>query len=88
MPWLADRFEEHRPRLRAVACRMLGSLTEADDAVQNTWTHVSRADAGEAENIGGLADHDRGSCVFELAVHVLVPASLCHRPGLRCYACR
>jgi RNA polymerase sigma-70 factor (ECF subfamily) len=44
--WLADRFEEHRSRLRAVAYRMLGSLTEADDAVQDTWMRLSRADAG------------------------------------------
>ena len=40
--WLADRFEEHRPRLRAVAYRMLGSLAEADDAVQDTWLRLSR----------------------------------------------
>jgi RNA polymerase sigma factor (sigma-70 family) len=51
--WLADRFEEHRPRLRAVAYRMLGSLTEADDAVQDTWLRLSRAGAGEVENLGG-----------------------------------
>src|SRR5437667_1862525 len=51
--WLADRFEEHRARLRAVAYRMLGSLTEADDAVQDTWLRVSRAGAIEVENLGG-----------------------------------
>lgn len=51
--WLAERFEEHRPRLRAVAYRMLGSLTEADDAVQDAWLRVSRADASEVENFGG-----------------------------------
>ncbi len=51
--WLADRFEEHRARLRAVAYRMLGSLTEADDAVQDTWLRVSRAGASEIENLGG-----------------------------------
>jgi RNA polymerase sigma factor (sigma-70 family) len=51
--WLADRFEEHRPRLRAVAYRMLGSLTEADDAVQDAWLRLSRAGAGEVENLGG-----------------------------------
>jgi DNA-directed RNA polymerase specialized sigma24 family protein len=43
--WLADRFEEHRPHLRAVAYRMLGSLAEADDAVQDTWLRLSRAGA-------------------------------------------
>ena len=51
--WLAERFEEHRAHLRAVAYRMLGSLTEADDAVQDTWLRVSRAGASEVENLGG-----------------------------------
>jgi RNA polymerase sigma-70 factor (ECF subfamily) len=51
--WLAERFEEHRPHLRAVAYRMLGSLSEADDAVQDTWLRVSRADASEVENLRG-----------------------------------
>ena len=51
--WLADRFEEHRPHLRSVAYRMLGSLSEADDAVQDTWLRVSRAGTSEVENLGG-----------------------------------
>ena len=51
--WLADRFEEHRPHLRAVAYRMLGSLSEADDAVQDTWLRLSRAGTDEVENLGG-----------------------------------
>jgi RNA polymerase sigma factor (sigma-70 family) len=51
--WLADRFEEHRPHLRAVAYRMLGSLSEADDAVQDTWLRLSRAGTGGVENLGG-----------------------------------
>jgi RNA polymerase sigma-70 factor, ECF subfamily len=51
--WLADRFEEHRTRLRAVAYRMLGSLSEADDAVQEAWLRLSRSDAREIENLGG-----------------------------------
>src|SRR5579859_4740728 len=50
--WLADRFEEHRTRLRAVAYRMLGSLTEADDAVQDAWLRVSRAGAEGVDNMG------------------------------------
>ncbi len=50
--WLAERFEEHRPRLRAVAYRMLGSLSEAEDAVQDAWIRVSRADTDEVENLG------------------------------------
>jgi RNA polymerase sigma-70 factor (ECF subfamily) len=49
--WLARRFEETRPRLRAVAYRMLGSLSEADDAVQEAWLRLSRSDADEIENL-------------------------------------
>ena len=49
--WLAERFEEHRTHLRAVAYRMLGSLSEADDAVQEAWIRLSRSDAGEIENL-------------------------------------
>src|SRR2546421_10149750 len=51
--FLAGRFEEHRTHLRAVAYRMLGSRTEADDAVQEAWLRLSRSDAGEIENLGG-----------------------------------
>jgi RNA polymerase sigma-70 factor (ECF subfamily) len=51
--WLAARFEDHRPRLRSVAYRMLGSLTEADDALQDAWIRVTRADAGNVDNLGG-----------------------------------
>jgi RNA polymerase sigma factor (sigma-70 family) len=51
--WLAERFQEHRPRLRAVAYRMLGSLSEADDAVQEAWLRLSRSDTDEIENLGG-----------------------------------
>jgi RNA polymerase sigma factor (sigma-70 family) len=50
--WLAERFEEHRTRLRAVAYRMLGSLTEADDAVQEAWLRLNRSDAAAIENLG------------------------------------
>jgi RNA polymerase sigma-70 factor, ECF subfamily len=51
--WLAERFEEHRSHLRAVAYRMLGSLSEADDAVQESWLRLSRSDASDIENLGG-----------------------------------
>jgi RNA polymerase sigma factor (sigma-70 family) len=50
---LAREFEDHRPRLRAVAYRMLGSLSEADDAVQDAWLRLSRTGGGEIENLGG-----------------------------------
>ncbi len=49
--WLAQRFQEHRPRLRAVAYRMLGSTSEADDAVQEAWIRLGRSIAGEIDNL-------------------------------------
>src|SRR3954454_9490223 len=49
--FLAEQFEEHRAHLRAVAYRMLGSLSEADDAVQEAWLRLSRSDAGEIDNV-------------------------------------
>jgi RNA polymerase sigma-70 factor, ECF subfamily len=49
--WLARQFEEHRPHLRAVAYRMLGSLSEADDALQDAWLRLRRADTREVENL-------------------------------------
>ena len=49
--WLAQRFQEHRPRLRAVAYRMLGSTSEADDAVQEAWIRLSRSNAAEIDNL-------------------------------------
>ena len=50
--WLADVFEEHRTRLGAVGYRMLGSLSEADDAVQETWLRLNRGDRSDVENLG------------------------------------
>ena len=50
--WLAERFEEQRPHLRAVAYRMLGSVSEADDAVQDAWLRLSRSDTSEVQNLG------------------------------------
>ena len=51
--WLAEQFEANRSHLRAVAYRMLGSLSEADDAVQESWLHLSRSDTSEVKNLGG-----------------------------------
>ncbi len=51
--WLAERFEAHRGHLRGVAYRMLGSLSEAEDAVQQAWFKLSRAETGGVENLGG-----------------------------------
>jgi hypothetical protein len=51
--WLAEQFEAHRPHLRAVAYRMLGSKGEADDVVQESWIRVSRSDTSGVENLGG-----------------------------------
>jgi RNA polymerase sigma factor (sigma-70 family) len=50
--WLAERFEDHRPRMRAVAYRMLGSVSEADDAVQEAWLRVGRSDPGAIRDLG------------------------------------
>jgi RNA polymerase sigma-70 factor (ECF subfamily) len=51
--WLAERFEADRARLQAVAYRLLGSASDADDAVQEAWLRLSRSDAGEIENLSG-----------------------------------
>jgi RNA polymerase sigma factor (sigma-70 family) len=51
--WLAERFEEQRPRLRSVAYRMLGSLPEADDALQDAWLRVNRAGVDDVDNMNG-----------------------------------
>ena len=51
--WLAERFEEHRTHLRAVAYRILGSISDADDAVQEAWLRLARSDSSRVENLGG-----------------------------------
>src|SRR5438067_13870989 len=51
--WLAESFEHHRPRLRSVAYRMLGSLAEAEDAVQDAWLRLSHSNAEQIDNLGG-----------------------------------
>jgi RNA polymerase sigma factor (sigma-70 family) len=67
---LGERFEAHRPRLRAVAYQSLGSASEADDAVQETWLRLSRADPGTIENLGGwLTTVVARVCLNMLAAH-------------------
>src|SRR5918995_6991251 len=51
--WLAQRFQEHRPRMRALAYRMLGSTSEADDAIQEAWIRLSRSNAAQIDNLQG-----------------------------------
>jgi RNA polymerase sigma-70 factor (ECF subfamily) len=63
---LADRFEEHRGRLKAVAYRMLGSLTEAEDAVQEAWLKLGRTDAGDIHNLGGWLTTVTGRVCLDL----------------------
>src|SRR5215468_4499579 len=51
--WLAEKFQENRPQLRTVACRILGSNGEADDAIQEAWLRLTRSDTSSVENLGG-----------------------------------
>src|ERR1700742_1938634 len=67
--WLTAVFEEHRAHLRGVAYRLLGSMADADDAVQETWLRLSSADTSEVENLGGW----RPPVVSRVALHMLRP---------------
>ncbi|MCR8573227.1 RNA polymerase sigma factor SigJ [Streptomyces sp. Isolate_219] len=88
--WLAERFEENRRHLRAVAYRMLGSLSEADDAVQEAWLRLSRSGAHDVENLGGWLTTVVGRvCLDQLrmrkarredSLEVHVPEPLVSRP--------
>ena len=64
--FLADRFEEHRDHLKAVAYRMLGSLTEAEDAVQEAWLRLGRTDTGDIGNLGGWLTTVTGRICLDL----------------------
>ena len=75
--WLAERFEEHRSRLRAVAYRMLGSLDEADDALQEAWIRFSSAGADEVVNLGGwLTTIVTRTCLNALRARAARPETL------------
>ena len=63
--FLAERFEANRAHLRAVAYRMLGSLSEADDAVQEAWLRLSRSDSGSVRNLGGWLTCLRGTAAHQ-----------------------
>ena len=68
----AERFEEQRPHLRAVAYRMLGSFAEADDAVQEAWVRYNRTDTAEVENLRAWLT----TVVSRVALNILRAASL------------
>ena len=93
--WLAERFEDHRTHLRAVAYRMLGSLAEADDAVQEAWLRLGRADTSGVDNLGGWLTtvvarvclnmlrtrRSRGEQPLDVGVHVPDPV-VSHQDGV------
>jgi len=76
--WLADRFEEHRGHLRAVAYRMLGSLTEADDAVQDTWLRLSRSGGDQVQDMRGWLT----TVVARVCLNMLRARNARHEEGL------
>src|SRR5450631_1461549 len=76
--WLAEQFEANRTHLRSVAYRMLGSLAEADDAVQESWLHVSRAGTSGVMNLGGWLTTSRSGRLYGSAEYA-VPAMLIQR---------
>jgi Sigma-70 region 2 len=67
--WLTDGFEAHRAHLRAVAYRMLGSTSEADDAVQEAWLRLSRSDVGRVQNLGGWLTTSSAGSAWTCSVH-------------------
>jgi RNA polymerase sigma factor (sigma-70 family) len=79
--WLAERFEGHRAHLRAVAYRMLGSMSEADDAVQDAWLRLSRTDTGSIENLGGWLT----TVVARVCLNMLQSRKVRHEESLSAY---
>jgi RNA polymerase sigma-70 factor, ECF subfamily len=75
---LAERFEAHRPRLRAIAYRILGSWNDADDAVQETWIRYSRADTSDVDNLGSWLT----TVVSRVCLNMLEAQGLRPRPAL------
>jgi RNA polymerase sigma factor (sigma-70 family) len=76
--WLVQAFEESRSHLRAVAYRLLGSLSEADDAVQEAWLHLSRSDMSEVSNLGGWLT----TVVARISLNMLRTRKLRHEESL------
>ena len=72
--WLTDQFEEHRSHLQAVAYRMLGSASEAEDAVQESWLRLRRADTASVENLRGWLT----TVVGRVSILWLVPPEVAH----------
>src|SRR5262245_60208241 len=86
--WLAARFEEHRGRLRAVAYRLLGPSSEADDAVQEAWLRLSRAGASGVENLGGcLTMVVARVCLNVLEARAAATSRRCSRCSTRMSCC-
>src|SRR3954452_23588304 len=90
--WLAERFDSERVRLRSVAYRMLGSVTEADDAVQEAWLRLSSAGSDDVENLGAwLTTVVGGICLDMLRTRrtrreksfgTVLPDPIVERPGV------
>jgi DNA-directed RNA polymerase specialized sigma24 family protein len=66
--WLAQRFEENRTHLRSVAYRMLGSLSEAEDALQEAWLHLSRSEKSSVENLRDGSLRSQRECAWTAAL--------------------
>jgi DNA-directed RNA polymerase specialized sigma24 family protein len=81
--WLAGRFEHHRSKLRAVALRMLGSASEADDAVQEAWLRLSRSDVSDVQHLGRWLTTVVGRICLDMLLIVLGSVTATVRGRLR-----